>query len=224
MRTTDGVTTHSVAVARGGLSLSAILTGVVVAFGAMFLLAALVAGVLTAFGLAEPGAFGGQAVEVGVGAGLVFVLAQFLAYLWGGYTAGRMSRGAGVANGLLVPVAAIALAGLFGGAALLLGETANLNMPFTVTRLPVASDFLIDFGVTIGIGSLIAMLLGGGIGGALGARWHTRLEQAAFERDVYVDEVDLRDSTTPSVPATTTVRRPASGETPISTTTSLGTG
>jgi hypothetical protein len=217
VRTTDTIVTRA-PLARGGLSLSAILTGVVVAFGAMFLLAALVAGLITTLGLAEPGALSGQAIDVGIGAGLALVLAQFLAYLWGGYTAGRMSRGAGIANGLLVPFAAIVVAGIVAGVATTLGQTAGLNMPFTVTRLPVETNFLIDFGVTIGIASLVAMFLGGAIGGYSGSRWHALLEEQVYEREVADREVDLRDipATPTPVAPNTTVRTVPDDETPIS--------
>ena len=103
-------------------------------------------------------------------------MAQFIAYLWGGYTAGRMGRGAGVAHGILVPLFALALAAIVAGIATALGAAANVGMPFTETRLPVERDYLIDWGVGIGIGSLVAMFLGGIIGGLRGAAWHTKLE------------------------------------------------
>jgi hypothetical protein len=220
---TEVVSVERAPVARGGVSFSAILTGVVVAFGAMFLLAALVAGIITATGLAEPGAIDGQAIEIGLGAGFALVVAQFLAYLWGGYTAGRMGRGAGAANGLLVALTAIVVAGLVAGIATALGQASSLNMPFTVNRLPGETDFLVDLGVSLGIASLVAMFLGAIVGGVFGARWHTRLEQAVYEREVQTREVDLRDSdvsaTTTGVVAgpNTTVRRVPDDETPIST-------
>ena len=221
VRTTDSVVVDRAPIARGGLSLSAILTGVVVAFGAMFLLAGIVAGVITTLGLAEPGALSGEAIEVGIGAGFALVVAQFLAYLWGGYTAGRMSRGTGVGNGLLVPFTAIIVAGIVAGTATLLGQTTALNMPFTVTRLPVETDFLVDFGVAIGIASLVAMFLGGALGGFFGSRWHSLLERQVYEREVERREVDLRDGnvpvTTGVVAPNTTVRTVDDDETPIST-------
>ena len=166
--------------ARGGISGGAILTGVVVAFGAMFLLSALIGGIMAALGVAETDITRGEAVDAGIGAGIAFVVAQFLSYLWGGYTAGRMGRGAGVGNGLLVPVVAIILAVLAGAVVASLGATANLNLPFTENRLPLENDYLVNWGIGIGIASVVAMFLGAFIGGGMGARWHTKLE-----RDVY---------------------------------------
>src|SRR5687767_604139 len=98
--------------ARGGISGGAIFTGVVVAFGAISLLSALVAGIVIAIGV--PSAFPGEEVEGGLVAGVIVVIAQFASYLWGGYTAGRMARGAGLANGLLVPLVGLLLVALIG--------------------------------------------------------------------------------------------------------------
>lgn len=195
--------------ARGGISGGAILTGVVVALGSMFLLSALIGGILAAIGTTEAEIATGEAIDAGIGAGIAFAVAQLLSYMWGGYTAGRMGRGAGIANGILVPLVAILVAGLTAVVVASLGATANVNLPFTDARLPLENDYLVSWGIGIGIASLIAMFVGGAIGGTLGTRWHTKLE-----RDVYgetpvttrtgfpVEEerrIDLEDRDTTSV-------------------------
>ena len=159
--------------ARGGISLLSTFTGVLVALGTLFLLSAIVAGVIEAVDELESSS---TTVEIGVGAGIAFIVAQFIAYLWGGYTAARMGRGAGLAHGFLVPLFALLLAAIVAGIATALGAAANLGLPFTETRLPVERDYLIDWGAGVGIGSLVAMFVGGIIGGIRGARWHSRLE------------------------------------------------
>ena len=180
--------------ARGGVAAGPVVSGVMVAFGAMFLLLALTGGVLTALGLLDGNVTEGEAIEAGIGAGLAFVVVQFLAYLWGGYTAGRMARGSGAGNGLLVPLTALVLAGVVAAVATGLGATANLNLPFTTNQLPLEEAGLVDFGIGVGIASLVAMFLGGALGGALGTRWHTKLERTvAEERIEERHEVDLRD-------------------------------
>jgi hypothetical protein len=170
-----------VPLARGGVSLGAILTGVVVAMGAMFLLSALVGGVLVATGTSLEEVSATDAVTAGIATGIALVVAQFLAYLWGGYTAGRMGRGAGFANGLLVPLLAVLIALAVGAIASALGATAQLNIPLDTARLPVEENSLVDFGTGIGIAALVAMFLGGIIGGMLGSRWHTKLERRVVE-------------------------------------------
>jgi hypothetical protein len=172
-RTSTEVVSERANKARGGISLLSTFTGVLVALGTLLLLSALVAGVIEAIDDLDTSS---GTVEIGIGAGITFIVAQFIAYLWGGYTAGRMGRGAGVAHGILVPLFALVLAAIVAGIATALGAAANVGMPFTETRLPVERDYLIDWGVGIGIGSLVAMFLGGIIGGLRGAAWHTKLE------------------------------------------------
>lgn len=191
--------------ARGGVAFGPVLTGVVVAFGSMFLLSALVAGVLASLGLIDANVTTGDVIEAGIGAGIALVAAQFLSYLWGGYTAGRMARGAGVANGLLVPLIAILTAVLVGGIAAALGANTNLNLPFTTNQLPTDNGNLVDWGIGIGIASLIAMFLGGALGGGMGSRWHTKLENRTFEEEASHREVDLRDRETARTEAPTPV-------------------
>jgi hypothetical protein len=149
----------------------------VVAFGAMSLLSALVIGVAS-LGLPTDTPFPGTEVQGTVFAGVVLVITQFVAYLWGGYTSGRMARGAGVGNGLLVPLIAILLLALLGAIVATFSTSTNLNVPFQ-SRLLVEDGVLVRWGPAIGIASVVAMFVGGGLGGVMGARWHTRLEKEA---------------------------------------------
>lgn len=190
--------------ARGGVSGGAILTGVVVAFGAMFLLSAIIGGILTALGVAETDITRGEAVDAGIAAGMAFVVAQLLAYMWGGYTAGRMGRGAGIANGILVPITAIVIGLITAAIVTGLGATANLNLPFTENRLPLENDYLVNWGIGIAIASVIAMFVGAAMGGALGARWHTKLEKDVYgERPVTTRDGLERTDHVPAAAATT---------------------
>jgi len=167
-------------VVRGGVSLPAIFTGAFVAMGAMVLVMALTAGLLTATGVissngtVQNGSFVRATVLTGVG----LVVAQFFAYLWGGYTAGRMARGAGGINGLLVPIFAIIVAGGVGALVGYLGTSVHLNYSFQTTRLPIDRDLKIHLGVAIAAAGVFAMFVGGIVGGVRGVRWHRNLERA----------------------------------------------
>ncbi len=184
---------RSVAVARGGVSLGAILTGVVVAFGSLFLLSALVGGLIAATEIEEV-SVSATTQEVGIGVGIGMIVAWFLACLWGGYTAGRMGRGAGLGNGILVPIVVLVVGLLVGVVVTALGADANLNLPFTTNQLPTGDATLYELSVGFGIGVLVAMLLGGAAGGGLGARWHTRLERKAIaHEDTRVEQRAERD-------------------------------
>jgi len=170
--------------ARGGVSFGAILTGVVVAFGALTLLLALAGGILAATDTIDEvsNVAGEDAVTAGTAAGVVLVIAWLFAYMWGGYTAGRMGRGAGFLNGLLVPIVAVLLLLAVGAIASALGAEAELNNPLDNVRLPIEESNLLDIGTGIGIAVLVAMFLGSIIGGMLGARWHTKLERRVAEK------------------------------------------
>jgi hypothetical protein len=130
--------------ARGGISGGALATGVVVAQGAMLLLGALLAAALVSAGqIAEGDTAAGiesVGVEIGIGVAIAFLLVQFLAYMWGGHTAARMARGAGLAHGLLVPLISLLLALAIGAIAAALQANTALSLPFGTERLPLEGN------------------------------------------------------------------------------------
>lgn len=174
--------------ARGGVSFGGIVTGVAVALGSMMVLTVIAGAVAAGLDVIPEAAADATPVEVGLGIGITLVVIQFLAYLWGGYTAGRMARGAGALNGVLVPVAALILAAIVGGIVAAAGANAELIVPYGEVRLPAVDSTLVDLGIGVGIGSLIAMLLGGLLGGMMGSRWHDRLEDRVEDRDRDLDD------------------------------------
>ncbi|HVM46020.1 MAG TPA: hypothetical protein VM582_08810, partial [Candidatus Thermoplasmatota archaeon] len=99
-----------------------------------------------------------------------YLVAAFLAYLIGGYAAGRIALWNGVGHGL----GTVAWAVLFAALALLAGAYAadalNVAMPAGVAGF----DATALSGVAIGaiLLSLLAMLLGAALGGRLGERYH----------------------------------------------------
>lgn len=164
---------------RGGLSAWSVLSGVLVAFGAFVVLSALVGTVLAASGLVEGGSTSGEARAAGIAALVGLVLVQFLAYFWGGYTAGRMARGSGWMNGLLVAVGALAAIVALGALIGALGaspQDAAAGMP----ELPLALAEMTELATAAGIALLVSMLGGALLGGRVGARWHTKLENSGL--------------------------------------------
>ena len=164
--------------ARGGFSLGSVVTGILVAIGAFVILSALIGAIMAALGLTEGGINASDVRNATIGAGIGVVLAQFLAYMWGGYTAGRMARGSGILNGLLVPLGAIILIALIGAIVAAFAGNVNVQAETNAAQanLPLPLSDLADIGTGIGIGVLVAMFLGGALGGHLGSRWHTKLE------------------------------------------------
>jgi membrane protease YdiL (CAAX protease family) len=89
----------------GKLSFISVLAGVLVAYGAFAVLAALAAAAAAAIGLNTDLSANNWA-ELGVGSAIVAAVVLLLAYLFGGYVAGRMARRAGPIHGLAVCILA----------------------------------------------------------------------------------------------------------------------
>ena len=192
--TTDrGTQTPDVARARGGISFWSILTGVVVAYGAFLLIFAIVAAATAASGV-DADAASDATREVGIGVAIGAVVTWFLSFLWGGYTAGRMGRGAGAVNGLLVAVVFLVVGAIITALVAAFGETANLQLPFTENQLPIQGSELYDYSIGFGIATLISMFLGAILGGMMGQRWHTKLERQAVQHEETAVEERRREA------------------------------
>ena len=170
---------------RGGVSVLAVFTGVLAAFGVMLVLSAIVGAIAANSSLDAASLDRDEAIGLGVGAAVAFVTAQFFAYFWGGYTAGRMARGAGMLNGVLVPIVAVVAGAITALVVTALGSTVRIAMPFTDGRFPIDTDTVYTFGAVVGIASLAAMVLGGITGGLTGTRWHAKLERGAARDEYY---------------------------------------
>ncbi|GAC1363166.1 MAG: hypothetical protein NVSMB32_04460 [Actinomycetota bacterium] len=165
---------------RGGVSMLATITGalVVCAATALFILATLAVAAYIGYHpyLLPIGGTGGLGLTVAIG----FALGLFVANFWGGYTAGRMGRGAGWSNGLLAAITAgvLLMVGLFVLVLVRpgpgLGITIPSELPKLAFRLPRWIDALLAAGVSI---------LGATLGGIAGARWHGRIESQALKED-----------------------------------------
>lgn len=114
---------------------------------------------------------------VALGAAVILIVVQFLAYLWGGYTASRMGRGAPATHGLLVPLVSIIVLAILGGATWVLGEAGRFQV--NLAQLPVERDVAVNYGIATALALLASMFGGGFLGGILGTRWHDRLEAEA---------------------------------------------
>lgn len=185
----------------GPVSLLSVLAGVMTAYGTFVLVLAFTAGVLELLGVdAEYSA--SEWRDIGLGAGLVIAGVMLVAYLFGGYVAGRMARRAGVSNGLLVFVVGLLVAG--GAVALAngvadAGDVNDIERNLRSVGIPTDANDWADTGLVVGIALLVAMLLGSLAGGMLGERWHGKLLARALDnehgtpRTVVDDDADRRD-------------------------------
>ena len=114
----------------------------------------------------------------------ILSVALFLAWLLGGYVAGRMARRAGVSHGFYTWAF---------GAVLVVGAAAGLNQmgrsgavvtSFHGLGIPIDIDEWRDLSGLVGLAWALTALAGAAVGGALGERWHTKLLERAADPGV----------------------------------------
>jgi hypothetical protein len=193
----------------GKLSFISVLAGVLVAYGAFAVLAALAAAAAAAIGLNTDLSANNWA-ELGVGSAIVAAVVLLLAYLFGGYVAGRMARRAGLIHGLAVFVLALVIVALIAVIAAAQTDTSAIRGNLRSLGIPTTGAEWSDVGTLAGIGSLAAMLVGALLGGMLGERWHTKLTRRAASPKYGPD----RDQPTTDDRATTALTREADDRDP----------
>ncbi|MBA3330760.1 MAG: hypothetical protein H0T39_07825 [Actinobacteria bacterium] len=157
----------------GGVNLPAGLIGMLTALAVLVLLGGLIAAALGAIGYQR----GVEGIEEELSiAGLVGgVITLFVAYLLGGWAAGRIARYDGPKNGLMTGIWTVLLAALVSALAALLGDEYDVlrrvDLPNWFSRDALTTAALVSGGV-----SVLAMLLGGMLGGFWGERFHRRVD------------------------------------------------
>jgi hypothetical protein len=166
----------------GGFSITSVLAGVLVAYGAFAILAGLAAAALDAFG--DDTDITTDWETLGTTGGLVVAGLLFLAYLFGGYVAGRMARRNGLAHGAGVLVLAIVVVTAVAALARSASDPETIASNLRSLGLPTTADEFGQAGTIAGIASLVALVVGSLLGGALGERWHARLFARAVDPNV----------------------------------------
>src|SRR5215216_815709 len=162
----------------GRVSFISVLAGVLVAYGAFALLAALVGAAAVAIGL-DTELASNDWTTFGTGSAVTVTVVAFVAYLFGGYVAGRMARRAGLVNGLAVFALAILLVVVVGAIVASQTDTEVIQANLRSLGLPITGAEWARIGTVAGIGTLVGMLVGAGIGGVVGERWHSELARWA---------------------------------------------
>jgi hypothetical protein len=140
-----------------------------------------------------------------------------VAYLFGGYVAGRMARRAGLLNGLAVFLLAVVLVAVVGAVAASQADAEAIGGNLRSLGIPTTGTEWGKAGTIAGIGSLAAMLIGALFGGVLGERWHSKLTRRAVSGK-YRPGHDQRDRPTPDHKDDTGATRLTSPATQESTT------
>ena len=185
---TRGAARDAVAVQRarfGGIKWGAAFFGWLTANGLAVLLIALLSAAGVALGLSQGVDTADEAAQqadtLGIGGGIAILVVLFLAYLAGGYVAGRMSRFDGARQGLavwLIGLIVVLVLALAGG---VLGAQYNVLQQLNLPRIPIDEGTATTAGIITLVAILVVTLLGAILGGKLGTRYHRRIDRAGFD-------------------------------------------
>jgi hypothetical protein len=160
----------------GGFSWGSDFFGWLAAAGLAAILAGIVAAAGAALGLTK-----GSTDQIGLGGAIALLAVLFIAYVAGGYVAGRMARFDGTRQGLGVWLWGILIAGAIAVLAAAGGSKYNVLDALNLPRIPIDQGNLTSTGaIALGAG-LVASLIGALVGGTLGTRWHRRVDRHVVE-------------------------------------------
>jgi hypothetical protein len=175
----DGTARAAVAVQQsefGGTSWGAAFFGWLSATGLAVLLLALVSAADVALGLTD----GASAEAIGLRGAVALLVVLFLSYLAGGYVAGRMARFTGLRQGSAVWLVGLVVVVLVSAAAALLGSEYNVLARLELPRIPIGEGTATSAGLVTLAAAAAAALVGALLGGALGTRYHRKVDRAGF--------------------------------------------
>jgi len=176
----------------GSFSLTSVLAGVLVAYGAFAILSGLAAALVAAVGNDTDLTTDWE--RLGTTGGLVIAGLLLIAYLFGGYVAGRMARRNGLVHGLGVLVLGVAIVGVVAAVVRSSSATDTIAANLRSLGIPTTADEYGQAGTVAGIASLIAVVAGSLLGGVLGERWHGRLLARAADPTVGAQAAAAREA------------------------------
>ncbi len=163
----------------GGANPGAAFFGWLVAVGVTILLAGILGAAAAAVG--ETADLTGEDLEgrLGVGALVILMVVLLVGYGCGGYVAGRMSRFDGARQGLAVWMLGLVVTAVAVGLGALFGSQYDALDRVDLPRVPYSDGELTAGGVLAGAFALVITLVGALIGGAVGHRYHDRVDRMA---------------------------------------------
>jgi uncharacterized membrane protein len=171
----------------GGIKWGAAFFGWLSANGLAVLLLAILSAAGVAFGLTQVSSADqaaqeatSQADTIGITGGIALLVVLFLAYLAGGYVAGRMARFDGLKQGLAVWIIGLLVVVLLAVAGAVLGAQYNVLSQLNQPSIPVSGDTATTAGIIAGIAALVITLIGAILGGKLGERYHRKIDRAGY--------------------------------------------
>jgi hypothetical protein len=169
----------------GGIKWGAAFFGWLSANGLAVLLVALLSAAGVALGLAQGVDTADEAAEqaetLGIGGGIAILVVLFLAYLAGGYVAGRMARFDGARQGVAVWAIGLLVVLVLAAAGAILGAQYNVLQQLNLPRIPIDEGTATTAGIVTLVAILLVTLLGALIGGKVGERYHRKVDRAGFD-------------------------------------------
>jgi hypothetical protein len=163
----------------GGIDLPASLVGMLTGLAMVVLLGGLVGAAVGAIGY-QTGLRGDNVDDISTASLIGGLVVLFVSYVIGGWAAGRIARYDGARNGVMAAIWAIVLAGALSALAAWLGDTydvfSNVDLPQWFNRDAVTTTAIVS-----GVAAIAAMLVGGGLGGLWGTRYHRRADQTLLD-------------------------------------------
>lgn len=179
---TERILAHERAYDRfGGVNPGAAFFGWLSAMGLTVLLAGIVAAVASALGRQWNQADAENAAgTVGIVSAAVLLGVLLIGYFAGGYVAGRMSRFDGGKQGTAVWALGLVVTILAAVGGWVAGDQYNVLDRVDLPQVPIPTDQLTWGGVVAGLLILLGTLVAAMAGGALGHRYHDKVDDEAY--------------------------------------------
>jgi ABC-type transport system involved in cytochrome c biogenesis permease subunit len=163
----------------GGVDFPASVVGMLTALATLVLLGGLIGAAIGAVGY-QTGLSGDNVEDIGLASLIGGIAVIFVAYLIGGWTAGRIARYDGARNGLMTGVWTLVLAAILSALAYFFGNEydvlRNVDLPQWFDRDAVTTAAIVSGVVTVG-----TMLLAGLLGGVWGSRYHRVADESLLD-------------------------------------------
>jgi len=164
----------------GSFSIISVLAGVVTAYGTFAVLAAIAGAIASSLDVGTEFRTDDWTGS-GAAASVITATVLFVAYLFGGYVAGRMARRASTLHGIAVFVTTLVIGGIAGGTVAGLADNAELEQNLRSIGVPTTTDQISEVAIAGVILSLAAVLFGSLVGSWIGERWHTKLARRVVD-------------------------------------------
>lgn len=173
---------HPIAAAHdrfGGIDIPASLVGMLTALAVLVLLGGLVGAAFGAIGY-QTGLSGENVEDISIGSLIGGLVVLAIAYLIGGWTAGRIARYDGARNGLMTGIWTLVLAAVLAGLGAWLGSEYDV---FASVELPqwFNEDAVTTAAIVSGAIAIATMLLAGLLGGLWGTRYHRLADETILD-------------------------------------------